>query len=154
MQSRGLIYDESELYKLCWKGWTKPTVQAEDASLVVKKQKRFEFLDSSLAVGWEAQSSRRGSDLSMRRLMHLIWVPAGSLPGEVFQAFHTWWRPPEDQNILERLFLPAGPEESQDSHLKAGWISREEGSLGLSAEANAPTTQPCISSSGWMEGRT
>lgn len=32
-------------------------------------------------------------------------------PGEVFQAFPTWWRPPEDQNILERLFLPAGPEE-------------------------------------------
>ena len=70
----------------------------------------------------------------MRWLGHLVRMPPGRLPGEVFRARPTGRRPRgRTQDTLERLCLSAGLGTPRDPPGRAGRSSWGEGSLGFPA---------------------
>ncbi|PWA15275.1 hypothetical protein CCH79_00008546 [Gambusia affinis] len=79
----------------------------------------------------------------LRWLGHLVRMPPGCLPGEVFRARPTGRR--KTQDMLEGLCLSAGLGTPWDSSGGAGRSDWGEGSLGLPSEAATPATRPRIS---------
>ena len=76
----------------------------------------------------------------MRWLGHLVRMPPGRLPGEVFRS-HWEETPGKTQDTLERLCLSASLGTRRGPPGRAGGSGREHGRLGFSVKAAAPATR-------------
>jgi len=85
-------------------------------------------------------------------VVHLIRMPPGRLPLEVFRASDWEEAPGQNQNTLERLHISSGLGTPRDLPGGTGECCWGEGNLGGPPQATATATRPRTSGGEWMDG--